>query len=272
VPVVVLPVVAVLVLVLSWLLVTGRLSSGPGGRTSTPGWVAAVTIDHGAAGRFHCSGAVVAPGWVLTAAHCVHDVAPGDLHVFVGRKTIPSHSAGYVVRSIRVMPGFALTQTPSRRSDRDDAALLGLAGWRVPRPAILPLASQPKVVSGAGPVTLFGYGITGFGRSGQPIGGDQLHASPTGAFTDRGFCGAMLCVDRAKPAMIAAGDSGGPWVRLVSGRPQLIGVQDTITGLKASGPAEAQATPMLGRPHTKSARRTNPPTLAQWIKTTIGAA
>ncbi|HEX8439622.1 S1 family peptidase [Archangium sp.] len=161
-----------------------------------------------------CTGSLVAPDVVLTAAHCL-DIfdTDGDYEVFLGTRLLPEPEAsGRFVRVTRAVrhPRY------ERTTHAWDAALLRLA-----RPVEVPPLALPEPVWGSletGQVArVVGFGDTkdatapsGRRRQGAlqvtQVEADAFHAGPS-------------------PAMSCVGDSGGPvLVRGPDGREVLAGV------------------------------------------------
>jgi trypsin len=125
---------------------------------------------------FACTGTVIAPRVVLTAAHCVEDLnlggftAASDYKVATGRANPRQDETGNVLRvgSTHVFPGFDPGTT------RGDAALLVLAS-PTPVPA-MPLAGaiDSPLYEGGAPVTLVGWGLTRANARSAP---EALHST-----------------------------------------------------------------------------------------------
>ena len=175
---------------------------------------AAVGRLEGPAGRA-CTGVLVAPRQVLTAAHCVHDpetrrrLAPDTLRFFAGRRGA-GFTAAADVAEIQVPAAYRYDPTPaSLTAARFDVALLRLtAALDVP-----PLALAPADVM---PARFEAIGYTHYlpqrqskqhacSRIEGPL--DGRHAVPAGlwattCFAFPGVSGAPLLTEAQPPAVL----------------------------------------------------------------------
>ncbi|PSK65835.1 hypothetical protein B0E53_02204 [Micromonospora sp. MH33] len=166
----------------------------------------AAKIDVGP-GQRACSGALVDPWWVLTAKSCFsvdgQPVVAGrpaqPTTVTVGRPDL-TKATGLVAPVVRIVP----------HPDRD-AVLVRLS--RRVDVAPVPLGAAP---SAAEQLT-----VAGFGRTATTWVPDQLH---TGTFAVQGVAAGTFDLLGTGAGAICRGDLGGPTVRLVAGKPQLVGL------------------------------------------------
>jgi len=172
-----------------------------GTETNTTDAVVALELD----GSPYCSGALIAPRVVLTAAHCILAEREADIEVFFGAET----------------PVVAVEEAlvhPDWNGETDDLALLVLDQ---PAPAaIAPL----DLVGPAEGASIFTTGamvlVTGFGRdeSGRP-------GTKREAITQIEAVGDTVVELVPLPGITCDGDSGGPLlVPTASGGRQLIGI------------------------------------------------
>ncbi|WP_416971808.1 FG-GAP-like repeat-containing protein [Streptomyces sp. 4F14] len=157
-----------------------------------------------------CTGTLVDPQWVLTAASCFGTV--GQLPtgrpavattVTVGRTDL-TQTTGAVLPAIRLVP----------HADRD-LVLLKLAA-KVTDPAVkpVPLATTPAA---AGEVLT----LAGFGRTKTEWVPDKLHA---GSFTVASTTATTVDLNGSDTATVCQGDAGGPALRTVNGVTELVAV------------------------------------------------
>lgn len=140
----------------------------------------------------YCTGTLIAPRVLLTAAHCLEERRPGDLGVFFGVDTAGVGSTVAVVAA-HVHPGF------DPATGAHDLALLVLETPSAVTPVVIAHAPPPSTFVGS-TVRVVGFGLDETGATGRERTGTAKVSALDGS--------AFRYVP--DPSNTCGGDSGGP--------------------------------------------------------------
>ena len=135
-----------------------------GGAPSTDGVARSVVTIIGSRGNF-CTGALIAPKLVLTAAHCVQPGADYKI-VEYGADRQPSLQD---IRSVAIHPGFNIQAMQAHRATADVALLQLAAPAKGKTPAVLGMPAIPIAVGSRFTIAGIGVTVRGDGKSGGAI-------------------------------------------------------------------------------------------------------
>lgn len=173
-----------------------------------------------------CSGALIAPYIVVTAAHCVLDssgLTTEKIYVGLAGSSMESISTGDIIDSVQITSSFQSGLNSS--VGQDDLAFLTL---KKPQPMSTPvfLASESEMTAlknASAPLRLFGYGAYG-DTSEEKVSSPKSYTGTFSQFTtplpNSGYLestGANAC----------RGDSGGPVLSITASKVTVIGI---VTG------------------------------------------
>ncbi len=196
-----------------------------------PSPVVAIVLTNPDLSQSSCSGVVVGPTTVLTAAHCYCDldetVCAGTSGNKLGSRVYYANNAESTVISVQIHPQYErITDTRDRRDKlRYDVAILRLSA---PAPVTpLPLSESETVAIGE-TLSTFGYGEDESGISGIPF-----FSQPPGTFF-RLQSGETVVSDKRDSTIESiftgaganpcGGDSGGPLILNKNGKLGVVGL------------------------------------------------
>lgn len=210
------------------------VGGGPIDITAAP-WQVLLRINNAT----QCGGAIISDSWILTAAHCLNGVGPGQVEAFVGvtDQNRLSREQQVQVSQVIVNPGW----NPSNYSN--DLALIGLAAPVVTSASVqhvsLPLVQDATTWPALGEQgTISGWGTTTVSGSSSPIlraATVQILSSPTdpkcGEYGSSFTPGHHVCAGIPQGGVDACqGDSGGPLTVGYNGTPVLAGIVSSGSG------------------------------------------
>jgi secreted trypsin-like serine protease len=190
-----------------------------GAPESSSGIAASVITIVGSRGNF-CSGALIAPDLVLTAAHCLHGNSDTKIVLYDASRT-PSLRD---VRRVALHPQFNPQGIAARRASAD-VALLQLA-----QPLAKPVAALGVPLEPIAAGQSFGIAGIGVTRPGDGKSGGVVRAASLISTSQPGRLQIRL-IDPANGGLGACtGDSGGPVVQPQFGVAKIVGVVSWSTG------------------------------------------
>jgi len=174
-----------------------------------------------------CTGTLVAPNIVLTAAHCVIDSRAGA--VIFGTDIKKAADANQYATITAVFPHPDYHEGPGKNSN--DIALVKFKGKLPAGYKVANLLPDASLLTKNLQVTLAGYGVSVEGPNGKMSGSGILRKVAV-PLTDPNYSETEMLFGARDGAGACHGDSGGPAFATINGQTYVIGVTSRTTDQK----------------------------------------
>lgn len=213
---------------------SARIINGTTAQPSAYPWM--VSLRQSNAGQF-CGASLIAPNWVLTAAHCVEGESAQGIQAFIGDFDLTKADQGEQAREIK-----RIVIHPSRTGsgEDNDIALLELSESVSNSPVMAASASLTDAIATGTPLTVMGWG--NLSTSGEefpdrlnevkvPLVAQSLCKENYGGdISDNMICAGLE--EGGKDS--CQGDSGGPLVHQLDGQWHQVGIVSWGDGCAAA--------------------------------------
>lgn len=165
-----------------------------------------------------CTGTLIAPEWVVTAAHCVQGVSVSGIKVHFN--TVDAlRDPGKVVKAVNAIakPTFS-----KNNLGQNDIGLIQLAE-KITDVKPIPLNLDPARAPVGIKVTMVGFGATATGGGGS-IGVQYVVEQTSVTCTDGTSDADLLCFNQVSGKGKCQGDSGGPSFAMIDGHLVQVGI------------------------------------------------
>lgn len=170
-----------------------------------------------------CTGEIISPHVVLTAAHCMapSTVGAGAKFVVFTGTMLPASGAPPADQLLKVTESHydpTFVYDPKTGADQDDVGVLILADATTIAPLPVNHYTLPPTAKG-GPVRLVGYGLTD-GNDAQDTTAGTRHQAPTVLFDVQSQTLTLYDKEHSN----CEGDSGGPALVMLDGKERIAGI------------------------------------------------
>jgi MYXO-CTERM domain-containing protein len=179
--------------------------------------VVLVIADDGKGGESLCTGEIVSPHVVFTAAHCVDPATVGannSFYIFIGANYNTNQGTVYTTAETHYDTQF----NPNNLQGGHDVAVVIAASALPPTPIPVNHDPLPNNAKGA-TVRLVGYGI----NNGNDVNGTSAGVKRVTSTTITDFDSYFLLFTDPNH-MTCEGDSGGPALMMMSGEERIVGI------------------------------------------------